>query len=298
MELAAAADSPAVKRLNYIGFGLILLAFVVPFAAAKLGDGNYFHAGAAVGRVFGSLLFLVVVTWAVTRNRSEMAKARGRLVTGALLLLVVGMNYANDRKDEQAAKAFAQEVLDRNAKQMVLFTDLAKRFDTIDLTQVLTPQNLTTQAGQSTARATLAQYRALLAERKALLQTYLAEYAVFFQTRAPAGTKQSAIDSMNANKDSTVRVYDTLHKVQTGLADSMTAVLDWGAAQGNRLGMRSGQLLFSGSAQQTELQALLARFEEAAKRHDAVLQETMAEQDKAQAKHQQGLKDLEQLIKK
>lgn len=137
--------------------------------------------------------------------------------------------------------------------------------------------------GHATARAVLATYRALLAERRALVQTYLLEFERFVNERAPAGdARAGAMEGMKGKREATVALYASLDEVQSGMADSMERVLDWGASQAGKLGIQNGQLLFTDARQQAELNVLLAQVTEAEKKMNAALVTAQGVQQKAQ----------------
>jgi hypothetical protein len=84
-----------------------------------------------------------------------------------------------------AQRAFLIEAQQMQARHAARIAELGTRFDAIALNAVLTPGSITSPAGISAGRNTIAQYRALLAERKALLANTFAESEQFFNTRSP-----------------------------------------------------------------------------------------------------------------
>jgi len=277
--------SPTVKRLNFVGAILIILAFVGPYLAAMLGIGEVtaFKVGEDGARTLGSLVLLAIIAWAVSRGRSETFKAGARVVVGVLLCGVVVSSIAQTAREITEAKALLAEALVFRDQHALKFAKLAERFDAVDLTKVLTPQSMVLRDDHATARATLATYRALLAERRALVHTYLLEYERFVTDRpASRDAKAGARQGMKGKREATEALYTSLDEVQTGLADSMTRVLDWGGEQAGKLGMKNGQLLFSSPRQQVELNALLTKVTEAAARVKTAVTAAQVVQQKAQ----------------
>ncbi|NPC57840.1 hypothetical protein [Caenimonas soli] len=298
---AKTSPSPTSTRLSILGAGLIALAFIAPYvgAAIGIGEASAFQAGQDIARTLGSLLFLAFIAWAVTRGRSDSTKAAARVVVGVLLCAVVASNIASAASDAAAVKAYVVETVQFRDAQAAKFSKLGERFDSIDLTKVLTPQSVATPPGQAIARALLANYRALLAERRALLQTYLLEFERFVNERAPSGNaRAAAMAAMKEKKDQTVTLYAALDEAQGGLADSMERVLDWGAAQGGRLGVQNGQLLFTDVRQQGELSALAAQVTEAEKKFNATLLTTQAAHSQAQADMVDQNRRVQEFLKK
>lgn len=276
------ADESARKRLTYLGIALIVLAFLGPALGAALGllSLTAFQVGEDSARTAGALLGLSLVSWLVTRKRSKVAQANGRVVVGLLLCITVVTNMVRAEDDVVAAKAFVLEAVKFRDENMATFAKLGERFDKIDLSKVLTPEGVATSAGLASSRAVIAQYRTLLAERNLVVQTYLTRYERFVNDRAPTGaTRKSAFESMTESSQATAKLYGELDKTQTALADTLERVLDWGSAQAGRLGVEKGQLLFSTREQQAELQGLIAKVNEAEK----VVNEVVAAATAAQA---------------
>ncbi|MDP3251632.1 MAG: hypothetical protein Q8M77_06940 [Hydrogenophaga sp.] len=254
--------SPHAKRLTWIGAAFIALAFIGPYLAASMGFGEMsaFKAGADGARTLGSLLLLALVAWAVSRGRSDTFKASARVAVGVLLCIVVGSNIAQTAKEVRDQKAFLADALVFRDQQALKFAKLGERFDAVDLGKILTPQSMVLRDDHAAARATLATYRALLAERRALVQTYLLEYERFVADRALSyDAKAGAQEGMKGTRESTEALYASLDDVQTGLADSMERVLDWGVTQAGKLNIQNGQLMFTSTRQQAELDALLVK---------------------------------------
>lgn len=278
------ADDKARKLLSTAGTALIALAFIGPFAAVAFGSYTYFSAGEDVARTAGALLFLAFISWLTTRTRSPLTKAKARFVVGLLLCLTVGTNIARAASAAEDAKRYVREALEFRDQQMAKFTGLGQRFDKVDLSTVLTPQSVATPAGLANSRATLAQYKALLAERDLLLQSYLTAYERFVNERAPDGeARRGAFEIYKTQSAETSALYQGLGQTQRALASAMEMVLDWGEAQAGRIGIQNGQLLFSTREQQQELASLVAQVGEAEKTVNATVAKATETQQRAQA---------------
>lgn len=294
---AAAAD--ASKRYNYIGTALIALAFVGPSLLRVSGIGGTQSAAAVgedLGRTLGSLALLMLISWLITRSRSELAKAKGRLVVGILLCLVVGNNIANAAREEDQAKQFLRDAIAFQQKHSSKFADLGARFDKVNVVQYLTPAALTSKDGIAAGRAALEGYQSLLSERNLLLQTYLAEYERFLAAIPPGDMREGAIAGMGDNKENTERLYRLLDTTQSAHATSIRAVFDWAAANLGRVSVQNGQFMFQTQAQQSELQALAAKLEEAEKAVQSAVEVAQAEQAKAAAKNEQNMREAKKLL--
>ena len=61
----------STKRWNYLGAGLIFIAFIGPSLATMAGLGNAFSVGEDIARTLGSLAFLALIAWLVVRKRND-----------------------------------------------------------------------------------------------------------------------------------------------------------------------------------------------------------------------------------
>ena len=227
-----------------------------------------------------------------------MAKASARLITGVVLCVIGGTYLAKAANEEAIAKQVARDALAFRAKQSALFLALGQRFDKVDLNTVLTPEALTTHAGMSAARATIAEYRALLAERRLLVQSFVLEFDRFIAGIPAGNARDGALSTGGARKQETVRLYADIDESQTALVEAIASVLDWGFAQAGKLGVRNGELLFVSREQQAALQGLLARLAEVEAQNTKVLTAASATQAKSQATQLESVRKAEQLLQK
>jgi hypothetical protein len=290
--------SKLARKLHGLGYALIVVAFVMPFLAASLGRSTAFQAGESLVRNLIALFVFALVAWLATRRRSDMAKALARLLTGVLMCLFVGGHLAVAANGEQQAKQQLQEMLAFTAKQATSFSDLALRFEKVDVNTVLSVENITSPSGLATAKATIAQFRALLAERRLLVQTYLAELDRYLGELPAGDFKAGAMSGIGASKAATVKLYGDLDRSQTAWADTTTAVLDWSTGQSGKLFMRSGQLMFTSVSQKAELTALIDEVGVAEADLNKVLQTTAAAQTAAQEKTKANMQAAEKLLQK
>jgi hypothetical protein len=187
-------------------------------------------------------------------------------------------------------KAFLRDALQHLSQQATAFTDLDKRFAKIDLIGVLTPESITSRVGIETARAQVAQYRALLAERKALLHTYFGESEEFVRTRAPSEpARHQVMLAINTNKSRTLELYTALDASQSELAVRIAAVLDWSVSQLGKLRTQSGQIAFSTATQEAEFDRLERGVNEAVAKQNAVAQAASTRRMAAQARMREAL---------
>ena len=290
--------SKVARRLYGWGYALIIVAFAIPFLAALIGRSTAVQVGESLAQNLIVLFVLALVAWLAARTRNDMAKAIARLLTGALMCLFIGGTLAVAANEEQDAKRHVQEMLAFTAKQATQFNDLALRFDKVDMNTLLSVENITSASGLATAKATITQFRALLAERRLLLQTYLASTDRYL-TELPAGDfKAGAMSGIGASKAATVNLYSDLDRSQTAWVDAMSAVLEWSAGQSGKLLIQAGQLMFTSVQQKTELTALVNKVGVAETDLNKVLAATAAAQTAAQEKTKKNMQAAEKLLQK
>ena len=98
------AELERANRLHLIGWALVAIAFVVPYAATWTGF-NPAGVGADLSRTFVTFVLLFLIAWVLARNKRIVARARGLVVVGALLCLIVGANAVRDAQEGHPAAA-------------------------------------------------------------------------------------------------------------------------------------------------------------------------------------------------
>lgn len=288
----------SARKIGAIGWGLIALAFVVPFASGALGYSSAAQTGYQVGQMTIALVVLVLVTSLSLKRRSALVQSYGRVIVGIVLTLWALGSAAQQIGQANAQKAFLIESQQMQARQAARFVELSKRFDAVALNTVLTPASITSPAGISAGRDTIAQYRALLAERKALLTSTFAESEQFFNTRSPTeADKREALASMERGKGATISLYGDLDAVQSAVAQAISDILDWAASQRGKLTAKDGQLAYANAQQQIELQVLLVKLEAAEVKQQEVLKRAAVSQQKAQESIRESNQKLQQMLK-
>ena len=287
-----------VRKIGAVGWGLIVFAFVVPFASAALGYSSAAQAGYQVGQMTIALVVLVVVTSLALKRRNPLVRSYGRVGVGVLLTIWALASAGQQMGQANAQKAFLIEAQQMQARHAARFVQLGNRFDAIPLNTVLTPGSITSDAGIAGGRNTIAQYRALLAERKALLTSTFAESEQFFNTRSPTeADKREALASMERGKGATIKLYGDLDAVQSAVAQAISDVLDWAASQRGKLTTKDGQLVYANAQQQTELQVLLTKLQAAETKQQEVLKRAAVSQQKAQESMRESNEKLQKMLK-
>lgn len=290
-----ATENATVNRYTYSGAALIALAFAGPYLASIFGAGNAYSVGQDFAGTCASLVFLAVIAWLATRNRSDLAMAKARSVVGVLLCLTVFGNMANDARDKAFVKQFLQGGLALQSQFASKSADLGKRFELVALAAYLTPEGLTSPQNVLAGQAALELYRSLLAERDLLSQTYVADSTAIVSS-LPAGLRRRAESTFVPLTQANVEMYGLLKTTQTAYADAIGAVFAWAQANAGRVSMSGGKMLFQTEQQQTELTALAKKLQEAENAVNAAADKAQAQMAEAATKHDQSVRAAEAFL--
>ena len=292
------SERAATKRWNYIGAGLIALAFVGPSLATLAGLGNAFSVDEDIARTLGALAFAAFISWLIVRKKSDLAKSKARTVVGVLLCITVGNNIASAAKEESLAKQFVKDAFAFQAQHTARFEDLGRRFDQVTVNQYVTPEGLTSAVNVAAGVAALERYRSLLQERNLLVQTHMAEYVAFVGKLPPGQARAGAESALGPNKETTEKLYGMMDKVQGEHAAALGAVFAWAQANAGKISMRNGQMMFTNVAQQQELQALASRLQDAEKAVNDASQKAQVAQAAAGEKNKRLQKEAAEFLAK
>jgi len=280
-----------------IGWILVALAFLLSFSLGSVG-GDAERIGQKIGAVLGAWMFMTFVAWLITRNRTPSAKANGRIVVGVLLLLNVVAGVGIEAQEREVAKAFMRDALALNQRHDARFLELGNRFDKASISDILTPPNLTSPAGIAKGRTLIAQNRALVAERGALLQTNLDEVKSLVRSLPPGDVKTGAESTMGAKLKETAALFTDLEHAQLAQYAAIEKILDWCAVQGGRLRNEGGQIRVSSPAQSIQLKALFDELIAIENKVESASKVVVDKSERMQTKRAENIKTLNKLLEK
>lgn len=294
----SAEPARSARIANITGWALIAMAVAVPVIAAVFGKMGAAQVGESIGQSLGAMVGLTVLAWLSTAKRGPIGKANGRIAVGLVLCMLSLTHVTREIREEDDAKGVLRQVMGMRLQKDTQVADLGRRFDQVDLGKILTPENMTSKAGQVAARASLAQYRALLAERRTLLADNFAENERLLNGMPEGRMRSTALGGLIAGRDSSAPMNADLDKTQSAEADAIEAVLNWGQAQAGALGVRNGQLLFATKAQQAELQSLLSKLSATEEVMNKSVQSALKTQTKMQKRQQQVMVGITEYLAK
>lgn len=293
-----AAHSAAVERYANLGTALVALAFAVPAVATLSGEADGSGFLQTVGTTLGFWLALAFAAWVATRKRSNLAQAKARTVVGIVVCLAVGTEFMAGATEGTLAAPFVQDAVDFQHRHAAKFEELGRRFEQVTVTQHLTAAGLASPQSVSAGLAELERYRALLAERKLLLQTYLSEYVAFLKTLPPGEARLGAESAIAASKQVTEDLYKTLDRAQTAHAAAMGAIFSWAQAHAGTLALRGERLLFSTQRDRNEFALLSLRLQQTELAIAGAVDKAQIDGVRAAARLEQSMRRAQALLSK
>lgn len=289
-EEGADSECASTSRYRHAATAFIALAFAGSLAAKTSTGGTAYRLGEGFGQTLAALALFSGIAWLINRGRSDLAKARGRLVVSLLLCITVLGSFVTDTRERRVAEEFMRSAMAIGAKQESEFVALGARFERVTLAPYVTPQALTSRASIAAARAAVDQYRALLDERVALLDAQATESRAFVSHVASADLRRGAEATMEPTIESTRKVHLGLDAAQRVHADALGALFNWAHANMGRLSLSGGVLVFQTRQQQAELAALAATLQDAERHVEAAMKVAQTELAKATERRQEALR--------
>lgn len=296
--MSADAERASARRYTFLGGALIALAFAGPALATPFGIGTAYSVGQDLVRTLSALVVAAFISWLITKNRSDLAKAKARVVVGVLLCVSVGTGIADSARDAQLAKQFYRDSISFSELHGAKFDALTKRFEQVNVMPYLTPEGLVSAPRIAAGQAVLERYRSLLAERNLLLQAYLSEYTAFVSALPSGQLRDGAEAGMAPARKATEDLYRILDTTQTAHANAMGAVFDWAQANLGKVSIKGEQMMFQTREQQAELVALGNKLQEAENTVNAAVEKAQGEKARAEAKRSASIKEMEALLGK
>lgn len=136
----------------------------------------------------------------------------------------------------------------------------------------MTPAMLASADGRREGRAELARYRALLAERDALMRDGAARGHALLMAIPEGETRNLALrgEATTAARNQAVR--DELSRSEAAACDAIQALFDWADANHAVLEVKNATLVVHGERPLAELDALEARLQETRRAADAAIE--------------------------
>lgn len=145
---------------------------------------------------------------------------------------------------------------------------IVRRLETLPMATALSAEQLITAQGRAGARATLNEFRAIIADRASMRQQRTIEGERMINAIPDARMRESARAGAHAQRDEHAAWARDLDLAQGQLADAYDTIVNWCESEGNRLKVKNKQFVLSSAAQQAQLDALLASLQKAERREE------------------------------
>jgi hypothetical protein len=159
---------------------------------------------------------------------------------------------------------------------------LDRKFNAVDLSTVLVPQNLLTAAGIKSSRATLDAYKGLIRERGAMLDKH---FAATEQIMRGAGLSERELNNglagINSSKGPILQTYAELDAAQLASVKASADILTFAERGLGRITVQNGQLMFQTQPELDEYRRLMQVLTDVATKEDVVTQRVTALQQKS-----------------
>jgi hypothetical protein len=156
--------------------------------------------------------------------------------------------------------------------------DLAAKFDRVDFSDILSPPNLATPSGIAASKGKVAEYRALLAERKAMQRENEAGVARLVASIPPGPRREAFEATASQQKEKVKAVVDRLDSSQSEFAIAIERVLEWAEVQPpGALSVKEDQLQVTPDSRRQQLLNLVVQLNKAAAESEKAEEEAVNE---------------------
>jgi hypothetical protein len=201
-------------------------------------------------------------------RRAPLVRARAMLAMSLAISAWMAGGFAQSLHAWQQERRLDRAWAEISARHAAAGRALDEQLRAVDLDRHLAPSELTSAAGIAAARAELARYRRLVAQRTALLRAGVEENARFVATIPPGAARDRAAARAGPSF-AAMQAYTDIERAQAGNADAVQALLDWAQANLGHVESDDGRFGLETPAQAEALAALQRRLVATAQAVDA-----------------------------
>lgn len=223
----------------------MVLGVLLPLAAAALGRLPAREIAGEIGRAALVLLGLWTVALFATLRSADHIKARVRAIVGLLHITLAFIMLDGAIREHDQKHHFADQIFALGQRSNSDAEALVKRYAKLPLDAVLAAETLVSANARMTAKATLAQARALIAEGAALRQKYDMEFQRIIAAQPTEELRRGAAAGRAARHADNARQANELDAASYAVIDAQDAILAWCEQQGDSLSLAGQQLLVS-----------------------------------------------------
>jgi hypothetical protein len=171
-------------------------------------------------------------------------------------------------ENNNSLNSFARQATELEQAVYAKGAKLEERLGGLAIGDVLLPDRLVTPEGRASGKATLEEFRTLIAERAAIRNDASIQLQRIIAAIPDSDIRDSARAGVRDHHEESVRNADEMDEAQLQLANAYEAILNWCEREGKSLIVQENQLRLSTSAQRTQLESLLSALDAAEKREN------------------------------
>lgn len=257
------------KNLKRLAVALLLAAALLPFVVTTLGPPLHKEILRSIGKGFFWVVIMYAAAATLMQSRPEIQQGRVRVAIATCLLAWCGMLVAAGRVPSlrpESDPPFAAASQHTDAilggmdalvdRQIAARKGLDARFAALD-PDVLSPRHLTSAGGLASARATLAQHRALMLESAEFDRGALAAREAYIANAAITDELRSALRAAVTGKHAAAAQQHA--DARQAAMDHTKAVLDFAETRLGKTRLIDGRLDSSGAPMRSNTLACTPR---------------------------------------
>lgn len=158
---------------------------------------------------------------------------------------------------------------------------LGRKFNSVDLSTVLAPQNIMSQVNIDASRKKLHSYKTMIGERDAMMkQHFVLSEQIIRGSGLTEREVNDALAGLNSNKGTLRQNYAGLSSAQLDSVKATEDILDFAQRELGRIIVQNGQLMFEAQPELDEYQRLMQAMTEAANTENVITQKVSTQAQK------------------
>lgn len=291
-------DAKITKLIRAGGWSLIALGFAVPQIQLYSAGEGAAQAGYEMVRSLGQLLLPTLIAWFVTREKLDRAKAIGIFCVGMVVLATSLSIAANKAAAADSTKAFLETSLKIQAENTAKLERVIERMSAIDMTKVLTVEAVADKNLRTLSKAQLAQFKALLAERRSVVASTVSQAESLVSALPPGEMKSGGLAGLENAKRNNKELFGDLDVVQLSYAESLEALFSWADTQDGRMQLNGGRVLFADEAAILQFQALIKNIETQEQLYNKVVEKVAVKQQQLRVRDAEMKREAAKILAK
>lgn len=291
-------DAKRTKLIRAAGWSFIALGFAVPQVQIYSTGEGAFQVGDEIMRSFGQLMLPALIAWFVTRKKLGKAKAIGTLCVGIVFLATSLGVAANKSEAADNGKSLLEKALKMQVENAAKLEKVIERMSAIDMTKVLTIEAVADKTQRTLSKAQLAQFKALLAERRSVVASAISQTESFVGSLPAGELKRGALEGLENAKRNNKELFGDLDVVQLSYAESLEALFSWADTQDGRMQLNGGRVLFADEAAILQFQALIKNIETQEQLYNKVVEKVAVKQQQLRVRDAEMKREAAKILAK